>query len=71
VSRNDHHDYEPGARVDVQIDANGRTRWRAATFIGTRVGVQYNNCTFLVVETRDGRVWSTCAPECVRNPKKE
>jgi len=63
----DHHDYRPGCAVEVEIeDLAGDASWHAAIFLGTRVGIQYYNCTFLVVETEDGHVWDTCSPECVR-----
>jgi hypothetical protein len=66
MTRTDHHDYEPMSRVKVQVSERGRTRWLVGTFLGTNVGIQMSAATFLVVETRDGRVWPTCCPECVR-----
>jgi len=61
-----HHDYAPGTKVQVQVERNGRARWVSATFIGTSVGVQLSGARFLVVQARDGRVYRSCAPECVR-----
>jgi hypothetical protein len=61
-----HHDYEPGSRVHVQIADGGRSRWMAATFLGTAVGATRHSSPFLVVQTRDGRVWPHCSPRCVR-----
>jgi hypothetical protein len=66
VTGTSHHDYVPGTPVLVLIDGVSGARWHAATFLGTRVGVQLYNATFLVVQTRDDRVWDQCCPSCVR-----
>jgi hypothetical protein len=62
-----HHDYTPGARVQVCIARPGRrAAWLSAEFLGTRVGATHHSRPFLVVQTRDGVVHDTCAPEYVR-----
>jgi hypothetical protein len=66
MTRTDHHDYEPMSRVKVQVSERGRARWLVGTFLGTDVGAQMSALPFLVVQTRDGRVWPACSPDYVR-----